>query len=71
MSVSLQPRGSAQELKLSAQKELALVSEAMDRLRASAISNLSEDHPCTLEIEDFAWHTKQFTDGLIQKLSEA
>ena len=71
MSVSLQPQGSAHELMLSAQKELALVLEAMDRLRAAAITNLSKDHPCTLEIEDFAWHAKQFTDGLTQKLSEA
>lgn len=71
MSVSLQPQGSAHELMLSAQKELALVLEAMDRLRASAITNLSEDHPCTLEIEDFAWHTRQFSEGLTQKLAEA
>lgn len=70
MSVSLQPQGSAHELILSAKKELSLVMEAMDRLRASAITNLSEDHPCTLEIEDFAWHAKQFSDGLIQRLSE-
>ena len=71
MSVSLQPQGSTHELILSAQKELALVLDALDRLRAAAITNLSEDHPCTLEIEDFAWHARQFTDGLTQKLSEA
>lgn len=71
MSISLQPRHSADELMLCAQKELALVLEAVDRLREAAITNLSEDHPCTLEIEDFAWHTKQFSDGLIQRLSEA
>lgn len=71
MSISLQPRSSADELLLCAQKELALVIAAVDRLRDSAITNLSEDHPCTLEIEDFAWHTKQFTDGLVQRLSTA
>lgn len=71
MSISLQPRSSADELLLCAQKELALIIAAVDRLRDSAITNLSEDHPCTLEIEDFAWHTKQFTDGLLQRLSTA
>lgn len=71
MSISLQPRASADELMLCAQKELALVIEAVDRLRDSAITNLSEDHPCTLEIEDFAWHTKQFTDAMVHKLSKA
>ena len=71
MSISLQPRSSADELMLCAQKELAQVIEAVDRLRDSAITNLSEDHPCTLEIEDFAWHTKQFSDGLVRRLSQA
>ncbi len=71
MSISLQPRSSADELLLCAQKELSLIIAAVDRLRDSAITNLSEDHPCTLEIEDFAWHTKQFTDGLLQRLSTA
>jgi hypothetical protein len=70
MSVSLRLQGSAHELKLSAEKELGRIIEAVDRLRESAITNLSEDHPCTLEIEDFAWHAKRFSHGLVKKLSD-
>lgn len=70
MSVSLRMQGSASELKLSAEKELGRIVEAVDRLRESAITNLSEDHPYTLEIEDFAWHAKRFSNGLVKKLSQ-
>jgi hypothetical protein len=58
-------------LKDAAEKELGRIIEAVDRLRVSAITNLSEDHPYTLEIEDFAWHAKRFSDRIAQKLSEA
>ncbi len=70
MSVSLQLHGSTHELKLCAEKELKRIIEAVDRMRESAITNLSEDHPYTLEIEDFAWHTKQFSAGFVKKLGE-
>lgn len=71
MSVSLRVQGSARELRSSAEKELGRIVEAVDRLRVSAITNLSEDHPYTLEIEDFAWHAKRFSDRLVKKLSDA
>ena len=71
MSVSWRPQGSAHELKLSADKELGRIVEAVDRLRESAIINLSEDHPYTLEIEDFSWHAKRFSHELVKKLSQA
>ena len=43
MSVSLRLQGSTHALKLSAEKELGRIIEAVDRLRQSAIINLSED----------------------------
>lgn len=70
MSVFLQPGRSAGDLTSSARHELERTLEAVDRLRDWAITNLSEDHPCTLEIEDFAWYAKRFAEGIIKQLRD-
>ena len=70
MSVFLRPGRPPGDLTSSARQELDRTLEAVDRLRAWAITNLSEDHPCTLEIEDFAWYARRLSDRVIDQLSE-